>query len=151
MESWEKGGTEVTSQAITFGKPLDFIKGTFTGSKDVKTDLGPTKLYELKGIVGSYHTVDAKKNPVEPAVAVKTGEFYDVWRGREGGAIDKLFSRSNLGDIISIQFKEEQPSKNKGYAPFKVFKTIQFGADPEYAGESSSGLLAGAEEVPNEE
>lgn len=149
QESWEAGGTEVTSQAVTFGKPLDFIKGTYTGSKDVKTDLGPTKLYELKGIVGNYHTVDGKKNPVEPAVAVTAGEFYNVWRGRENGAIDGLFRKSKLGDIIAIQFVEEQPAKTKGYAPFKVFKTMQFGKDPSYAGEDSSGLLAGAEEVPN--
>lgn len=146
MESWEKGGVEVTSQAVTFGKPGDFIKGTYTGVKDVKTDLGPTKLYELKGLVGMYHTVDGKKNPVEPAVKISEGQFYDVWRGREGGAIDKLFSRSKLGDIVSIQFKEEQPSKNKGYAPFKVFKTVQYGADPNYAGESSDGIEQAVEE-----
>ena len=150
QESWEVGGVEVQSQAITFGKTGDFIKGTYTGSKDVKTDLGPTVLYEIKGDVGSYHNVDGKKNPVEPAVAIVKGEFYNVWRGKEGSIIADLFKKSKLGDIIAIQFKEEKESKTKGYAPFKVYKVMQFGTDLEYAGESSD-LLAGAVEVPVED
>ena len=141
-EDWEKGGTEVTSQAITFGKPGDFIKGVFTGSKHVDTGLGPTVLFELKGIAGKYHTVDGKKNPVEPAVDIKAGEFYNVWRGKEGGQIDMLFKKSKLGDIIAIQFKEEIASKTKGYAPFKVFKTLQFGPDPDFMGESAGAVQA---------
>lgn len=151
MEKWEEGGTEVASQAVTFGKPGDFIKGTYTGSKPVKTDLGMTVLYELKGEVGSYHNVDGKKNPIEPAVTVVKGAFYNVWRGRENGTIDSLFKKAKLGDIVAIQFKEEQPSKTKGYAPFKVFKTMQFGKDPEYMGEDSGAVgqvFEGAEEVP---
>jgi len=148
-ESWEVGGTEVTSQAVTFGKAGDFIKGTYVGSKNVETDLGPTILYEIKGDVGSFHNVDGKKNPVEPAVKVEKGVFYNVWRGKEGSVISDLFKKSKLGDIVAIQFKEEKESKTKGYAPFKVYKVMQFGPDAEYMGENSNGLLAGAEEVPN--
>ncbi len=149
-ESWETGGVEVTSQAVTFGKPGNFIKGTYVGSKPVDTDLGPTILYELKGITGSFNNVDGKKNPVEPAISVEKGVFYNVWRGKEGSVIADLFKKSKLGDIVAIQFKEEKESKTKGYAPFKVYKVMQFGKDPEYMGESSDGgLLAGAEEVPN--
>ena len=151
QESWETGGTEVASQAVTFGKPLDYVKGTFTGSKPVKTDLGMTVLYELKGDVGSFHTVDSKKNPVEPPVTVVKGVFYNVWRGREGSVIDELFKKSKLGDIVAIQFKEEKESKTKGYAPFKVFKVLQFGKDPEYMGDAAGAVgetFQGAEEVP---
>lgn len=151
MEKWEEGGTEVASQAVTFGKPGDFIKGTFTGSKHVDTNLGPTVLYELKGDVGTYHNVDGKKNPIEPAVTVVKGVFYNVWRGKEGSAIDDLFKKAKLGDVVAIQFKEEKESKTKGYAPFKVYKVMQFGKDPEYMGEDSSAVqeaFPGAEEVP---
>ena len=150
MESWEEGGTEVASQAVTFGKPGDFIKGTYTGFKEVKTDLGPTILYELKGDVGSYHNVDGKKNPVEPAVNVVKGVFYNVWRGKEGSVIADLFKKCKLGEIVAIQFKEEKESKTKGYAPFKVYKVMQFGKDPEYMGESAEAVgqvFEGAEEV----
>lgn len=150
MEKWEEGGVEVASQAVTFGKPGDFIKGTYTGVKQVKTDLGPTLLFEIKGDVGSYHNVDGKKNPVEPAVTVTKGVFYNVWRGKEGSVIDDLFKKSKFGDIVAIQFKEEKESKTKGYAPFKVYKVMQFGRDPEYMGESAdavSQVFEGAEEV----
>ena len=149
-ESWEDGGQEVVSQTVTFGKPGDFIKGTYTGSKPVKTDLGPTILYEIKGDVGSYHNVDGKKNPVEPAVTVAKGAFYNVWRGKEGSIIDGLFKKAKLGEIVAIQFKEEKESKTKGYAPFKVMKIMQFGKDPEYMGESTEAVgqvFEGAEQV----
>lgn len=150
MEDWEKDGVEVASQAVTFGKPGDFIKGTYTGSKNVNTNLGPTVLYELKGDVGVYHNVDSKKNPVEPAVSVVKGVFYNVWRGKEGSTISDLFKKAKLGDIVAIQFKEEKESKTKGYAPFKVMKVMQFGKDPEYMGESAEAVgqvFEGAEEV----
>lgn len=148
MESWESGGTEVASQAVTFGKPGDFIKGTYTGKKMVKANDKETPLYELKVSVGSYHTVDGKKNPVEPAVAVVEGSYINVW-GRKD-AIDSLFAKSKLGDIVAVQLKEEVESKVKGYAPFKVYKTMQFGKDPNYAGEDSTvqATFPGAEEVP---
>jgi hypothetical protein len=152
-ESWEEGGQEVASQTVTFGKPGDFIKGTYTGSKPVQTSLGQTVLYELKGIVGSFHNVDNKKNPVEPAVEVVAGAFYNVWRGKEGSNIEGLFKKSRLGDIVSLQFKEEKESKTKGYAPFKIMKGMQYGHDATYAGEESgaqSTLLEGSEEVADD-
>jgi len=148
MESWEQGGTEVASQAVTFGKPGDFIKGTYTGKKMVKANDKDTPLYELKAAVGSFHTVDGKKNPIEPAVIVATGSFYNIWGGKD--AIDSLFAKSKLGEIVALQLKEELPSKVKGHAPFKVYKTIQFGKDPEYMGEAADAVaqvFEGAEEV----
>lgn len=140
------GGVEVTSQSVSFGKVGDFIKGTYTGKKFV--DSKDTYLHEVKGIAGEFHTLDENKAPIAEATKVIAGEYYQVWGGKS--AIDDLFKKSQLGDVIAIQFKESNPSKTKGNNPFKVFKTLQFGRDETYMGESSeatSSLLDGAEIV----
>jgi len=149
MQDWEKGGTEVTSQAVTFGKPGDFIKGTYTGKKivAVKRDnkMIDTPLYEVKASVGNYHEVDSKKNPKEPAVIVVEGSYYNVWGNKD--AIDSLFNKSKFGDIVSVQLVAEHESKTAGNAPWKEFKIRQYGTDPEYGGEDSNAMEAKVEEA----
>ena len=85
------GGQEMTTQTVTFGKIGDFIKGTYTGKKSVKNPNkdGMVNLYEVKGAIGLLHSVDGKKNPIEPGNAVQPGSFYVVWGGKQ--AIDDLF------------------------------------------------------------
>lgn len=132
------GGQEMTTQSVTFGKVGDWIKGTYTGKKTVDNPNKPgekVNLYELKGWLGEYHTVDGKKNPIEPAAEVQAGSYYVVWGGKQ--AIDDLFARSKLGDIVGIQFKEEMESKTKGNAPFKVYRCLTFGRDESWFGEDS--------------
>lgn len=139
------GGQEMTTQTVTFGKIGNFIKGTYTGKKTVKNPNkdGVVNLYEVKGMIGHLHNVDGKKNPIEPGYDVQAGSFYVVWGGKQ--AVDDLFSRSKLGDIIAIQFKDEQESKTKGNAPFKILKTLTFGADVNWMGEDSQSLQEAAE------
>lgn len=156
QEDWAQGGKEVASQTVTFGKVGDFIKGTYTGQKMINTMNGDTPLYEVKAIVGNFHTVDDKKNPVEPPVLVEEGAYYNVWGSLKptsgANAITGLFAKSRVGDIVAIQLEKEVSSKTKGNAPFKKYKTMQFGADPSYMGETADALqdtFPGAEEVVN--
>jgi len=135
-EDWKNGGKKVDTQAVTFGKVGDFIKGTYTGKKVVHANGKDTTLYELKGLLGYYHTVDGKKNPIEPGVNIEEGAYYNVWGGKD--TIDGLFAKSRLGDIVAIQLEKEVESKTKGNAPYKVFETLQFGRDENYMGEDSS-------------
>lgn len=153
-EDWAQGGQEVTSQTVTFGKVGDFIKGTFTGEKVVNTANGDTPLYEIKAILGNYHAVDDKKNPIDPPVLVEEGSYYNIWGSFKptsgANAITSLFKKSRVGDIVAIQLEKETPSKTKGNAPFKKYKTLAFGADPNYMGETAEALqdtFPGAEEV----
>lgn len=136
------GGKEISSQAITFGKVGDFIKGTYTGKKVVDTSNGEAPLFELKAIMGRYHNVDDKKNPIEPELSVEKGEYYNVWGSFKttSGAysITSLFKKVPFGEIVAIRLKEEIPSKTKGNAPFKKYEVFQYGPDPEYMGEDSS-------------
>lgn len=133
QEEWEKGGQEVTTKMVGFNKPGDFIKGTYTGKKFIESK--SVHLYELKGILGSYHVNDEMGKLIEEPNVVGAGEYYNVWGGKT--AIDDLFNKSKFGEIVAIKFHEELPSKTKGNNPFKVFKTLQFGVDPDYMGETS--------------
>ena len=130
------GGKEVSTQQVTFGAISDFIKGTYTAKKIVHANGKDVALYEVKGNIGSFHTVDGKKNPIEPAVVVEKGAYYNIFGGKD--SIDSLFAKSKFGEIIAIRLEKETESKTKGNAPFKTFKTLQFGMDPEYFGEDSS-------------
>lgn|SRR3990167_3827668 len=142
------GGQEMTTQTVTFGKVGNFIKGTYVGKRAVKNpnNEGMVNIYEVKGILGEFHEVDGKKNPKEPAVGIAEGSFYSIWGGKT--AIDDLFGRVRLGEIVAIQFKEEVESKTKGNAPFKVLRCLTFGKDPSYMGQDSSSQEV--EDVPFE-
>lgn len=140
------GGVELTTQMVGFNKVGDFIRGTYTGKKYVESK--DVHLYEIKGKLGQFHVKDDNGNVVETPVLVEEGEYFNVWGGKT--SIDDLFSKVKFGEEVAIQFKLEQPSKTKGYSPFKVFKTLTFGSDPNYMGEDSnsqSSLLDGAEVV----
>lgn len=150
-EDWKQGGKKVDTQAVTFGKVGDFIKGTYTGVKVVNTPNGETPLYELKGILGSFHLVDDRKNPVEPPVTVETGSYYNVWGSMKPtsgayamtsmlGGVVGVPGKARIGDIVAFQLVSETPSKTKGNAPFKKYESLQFGKDPNYMGEDSSAL-----------
>jgi hypothetical protein len=136
MEDWEKGGTEVTTQMVGFNVVGDFIRGTYTGKKHVETK--DVTLYEIKGELGQFHTKDDNGKINTDPTLVEAGAYYQIWGGKN--AIDDLFAKSRFGDVVAVQFKLEQPSKTKGYSPFKVFKTLQFGPDASYMGESSDAL-----------
>ena len=79
--------------------------------------------------------MDENKKPVGEAKDIKLGSYYSVWGGKQ--AIDDLFARSQLGDLVGIQFKEELPSKTKGNSPFKVFRCLHFGKDDTWRGEDA--------------
>ncbi len=132
------GGKEVSEATVSWGKAGDYLKGTYVGKKLVASK--NAYLYEVKAASGSYHQLDELKAVKEPAVVAEPGGFYKVWGREKGkeGVIDDLFAKCKFGEIIAIQFKESQPSKTKGNAPFKLFKAMTFGVDPEYMGEDST-------------
>lgn len=153
MEDWKTGGKLVDASQVTFGKVGDFIKGTYTGKKIVSTSNGETPLYELRAHIGSFHTVDDKKNPIEPSVNVEPGAYYNVWgslKSTSGAyAITGLFDKVKLGEVVSIEFVKETPSKTKGNAPFKKFETLEYGPDLSFksAVEQAEEAFPGSEPI----
>jgi hypothetical protein len=154
-----EGGQEITSKMIGFNKVGDWVKGTYTSkkrvdSKNSKDADGKINLYELKVESGEFHPAETgtddngnKVVKLLPPVTVKAGDYYQIWGGKS--AIDDGFKRVALGTLVGLRLTETQPSKTKGNSPFKVFKFVSFGLDPNYMGESSQEeVLAADNDLP---
>jgi hypothetical protein len=137
---------EVKSSFISWGKTGDYFVGTFIGKRVVPNTLSeknPTQtVYEFKMKEGTFHTLDDKKNPVEPAVVINKGDIYNV-----GGkaAIDAQMRNVKHATIVGMKFIEEKPPKTKGYNPTKVIKVYTAGEfDQEYIEEEEADPVAQA-------
>jgi hypothetical protein len=114
---------EIKSQFISWGAPGDNFVGTLIGKREVENQLSDKHemqtIYEFKMHEGTFHTLDEKKNPVDPAVIINKG---DVWAlgGKKG--IDAQMRNVKIGMIVGMKFIEEKPAKVKGYNPTKVVK-----------------------------
>jgi hypothetical protein len=147
------GAREVTPSQVSFSKIGDYIIGYFNGSKDVIANDKAVKIYELKGIQGEFHTstttIDDNGNKSitvdKDAIKVGENEFYTVWGGKS--AIDDLFKKAKLGQKVGIRFERSIPSKTKGNAPFKEFKTVMWDEYDTTNPMDGAGLLDGAEVV----
>lgn len=128
---------EVKSQFISWGKPGDYFVGTLMGTREVPNQLSDKNemqtIYEFKMREGSFHTLDDKKNPVEPAVIINSG---DIWSLGGKKSIDAQMRNVKPTTIVGMKFIEEQPPKTKGYNPTKVVKVYTQGeVDKEYVAE----------------
>lgn len=125
-------GKEVRQNQVAFNKLNDYVIGYFVGSKDITTDRGITKLYEVKGAEGAFHnavtTTDENGNKLvtvdKDSTKIEPGDFYTIWGGKD--SIDDLFKKVKLGQKLGLRFEEAIPSKKKGNSPFKVFKTVMW-------------------------
>jgi hypothetical protein len=128
---------EIKSSFISWGKPGDYFVGTLMSKREVPNQLSDKNemqtIYEFKMKEGSFHTLDDKKNPVEPAVLINAGEIWSL-----GGkkSIDAQMRNVKNTVIAGMKFIEETPPKTKGYNPTKVIKVYTQGeVDAEYVAE----------------
>ena len=144
----------VPSNWVSWGVPVeDKIFGTLVARSTMKSTF-PGKEgqivnnYEMKADFGSFHKLDEKKNPIEPAIEVQEGEFYNI-----GGKdmIDRQMKNVKLGQKVGLKYIEDVPAKTKGFAPAKVIKVFApknddgtFKMDTEWV-EERNALELGAE------
>lgn len=131
---------ESKSQFIKWGKIGDWFKGTLTDVREIESQFPgkegeKVKIYEFKAHNGSFHEIDANKQPVEPAITVKADEYWIVG-GRAG--IDQHMRNTVKGEIVAFRFTELKPSKTKGFNASKIIKVYKGGLDPNYIGESAA-------------
>ena len=136
--NWVSWGTPVEDKI--FGTLIRKFKTTSNYDGKEKT----VENYELKADFGSYHKLDDKKNPVEPAIEVVANEFYNIG-GKD--SIEKQMRNIKVGQKIGFKFIEETPSKVKGHAPAKIIKVFapknddgSFKMDEEWLSEQGSDL-----------
>ena len=82
------------------------------------------RVYEIKCDGGTYHQLDDKKMPIEPAIVISPGELYKV---ADHFTIHDVMKNVKLGQKLKIAFTEEKASQKKGNAPMKIRKVYSKG------------------------
>ena len=123
---WDDPENEATNSFVSWGQPGDFVLGTLTAVKDVKSTLPDRvgelqKVYTVKVKECEYHTLDEKKRVVETPVVPESGTIVSVG-GRAG--IDGRMATVKIGQVFGLKFINEEPSKTKGYNPTKIIKVF---------------------------
>jgi len=143
-----EGAREVKPSRIAFAKVGDYVIGYYNNKKIVDFESGPTPVYEIKGILGQFHTAktttDENGNKVvkvdEPAVNIDAGDYYTLIGGKD--VVDGLFKKAKLGQKVGVRFKEAKPSKKPGFAAFKVFEVFMWDEqDPDFMGASAEDMV----------
>ncbi len=121
---WDSPENEAQNNFISWGAPGDFVYGTLTGTRKVKSTL-PGKenelqtIYEIKVRECEYHIIDENKDVAEEATVLSKNDVISVG-GRS--TIDGRMARAKTGQIVGLKFIEEQASKKKGFNPTKVIR-----------------------------
>ena len=98
------------------GKPGDEIMGVYTDNvRPFEGKYGPTFIYELIGLEGSFHNLGDDEKPITPAVKIEPGEFYTFF---ERNTLKEDINRAKYGQQVLIKFVENRKPKTGG-KPYK--------------------------------
>lgn len=120
--AWDDESNEATNSFVGFNEIGDYVLGTLTGVKSVKSTLPDKngemqKIYTVKVRESSYHLLDEKKRLIPEPVVPQEGDIVSVG-GRK--IIDSRMEKVKVGQIFGLKFKEELAPKTKGYNPTKL-------------------------------
>lgn len=135
----------VKSSYIKWGKVGDWIKGTLHEKREVDSRLNPGEkqwVYEIIAKGGVFHE---KRNVTAPDGTEKVE--YDqtlinegqVWTVGGKKSIDDKMRQISIGQVVGLMYRENRPSKSKGYADQKVITVHPGEMDPEYGLGRSDG------------
>lgn len=124
--NWVSWGVPAIALDGTKSEKCDKIFGTLIRKFETTTTTpeGVVKKvtnYELKADFGSYHDLDEKKNPIEPAIEVEEGGFYNI--GGRPGLVPQM-QNVKIGQKIGLKYVEEVASKKKGNNPAKIIRVF---------------------------
>ena len=115
--------SEMSSMTIDWGKPGDFIAGTFIKARHgIKTKHGTNSIYELLAEKGSYHTLIGEgrlAKPSEKPDIIAKGEVCSIWGRSElfNGQMNSL----RPGQVVKIVFDSEPVGANGPWKKLSVF------------------------------
>lgn len=125
---------EVKNSFWKKGKRGDNIIGTLVSVREIQSQLPGkekemVKIYEIKADGGLTHDTDANKQPIEPAIVIKEGEFWNVGGGSKESPsmIDNQFRNIKLGQKVKIEYVDDKEPKKKGFNGMKVIKVYTNG------------------------
>lgn len=123
---WDDASNEATNSFVAWSEIGDYVFGTLTAVKSVKSTLPGKenemqKIYEVKVKEGQYHTLDEKKRVMETPVILNEGDTVSI-----GGRAftDSRMAHVKIGQMFGQKFVEETPAKTKGFNPTKVIKVF---------------------------
>lgn len=105
------------SSWFKFSNEGDYIHGTLTNKKTVKSNYAPS------GESPAYDIL--VKDGISGGVKVNEGVTVSV--GGDRKAIEAGLSTAKLGQIVGIKFMNKVPSKTKGYTDAKIIKVFTKG------------------------
>lgn len=156
-KGWDDEENEAQSVNFKFGRPTDDdykgdrVLGTLVSKRQVPNKLSSKPgamqwLYEVKVREAEYHTLDKKKNYVEPSIEIAEGEVINVY-GKP--FFDSRMRQVKVGQIFGLKYTGDLEARVEGYSDtkeIKVFtpKTVdgEFEMDEEWLKEHESELAA---------
>lgn len=114
--------SEMKSQTVDWGKPGDFILGTFVKRRDTETQFGPNSIYEFYAERGSFHPLEGKgrmAKPIDTPTIINKGESWSVW-GR-GDVFCGMANALLPGQIVKIMYVEDKEGKNGPWKDVKIY------------------------------
>lgn len=115
--------SEASSFVIDWGKPGDFIAGTFIKSRHgIETKHGINSIYEILAEKGSYHELEGEgrnAKPVEAVTQINKGDIWGVW-GR-GEIFNSQMNRLIPGQVVKLLYAEDGQSQKGEFKLIKVY------------------------------
>ena len=110
--------TEMSSLTVDWGKPGDFIVGTFIKSRhNIETQYGENSIYEILADRGEFHKL-VNKVADKDVTKINKGEIWAIWGRNDlfNGQMETL----KVGQVVKIHYAEDKKS-SKGN-PAKIIK-----------------------------
>lgn len=106
-----EGFSKPTSNIVKFGKVGDAVKGYYEGFKEVESKYGGmTKIYQLRGISGSYHDIIDDKVADTPTEVVPDAALAIFAKNTFADDIE----RAKINQQVIVRYEEERTSKANG-------------------------------------
>jgi len=127
---FDSGFATPPTNQITWGKPGDVFRGTYTGSRSVpsKFGKGDTTIFDMIGDAGHYFAVDEDGKPVGDEIQVVKDEVYYVYTKN---TFEDVIRKAKIGQKVLLRFIEMVKPKTGG-KPYKLVQAKLGGMDDTY-------------------
>lgn len=129
-DNFDEGFFTPPTNQITWGKPGDVFRGTYTGSRQVESKFGKglTTVFDLTGDAGHYFSVDEDGKPVGDQIDVVSGQEYYVF---SKNTFEDVMRKAKIGQRVLLRFNDLVKPKSGG-KPYKHVEAKLGPMDPNY-------------------
>jgi len=111
--------TEVSANTMDWGRPGDFIQGTFVKARHgIETQFGTNSIYEILADKGSFYKL-TKKKPADESTVINNGEVWSIW-GRTD-IFNSMMNNLKPGQVVKIAYVEDKETQMGEAKIVKIF------------------------------